>query len=83
MSLCPTLSPPLYPLALARPGEQVRIGVIPSETPLGARLMALGFLPGEELRIVHGASPRGPLIVEMNACRFTLDADSAFQILVG
>ena len=44
-----------------------------------ARLMSMGLLPGQEIRLVHEAPLGDPIAIEFNGCQMSLRiADAAF-----
>jgi Fe2+ transport system protein FeoA len=44
-----------------------------------ARLMPMGLLPGQEIRLVHEAPLGDPIAIEFNGCQMSLRiADAAF-----
>ena len=62
-----------------RPGEIIRVD---GEGSLVQRLMALGFLPGGEVRVVQVAPLGDPIAVELNGWRVSLRREEASLIEV-
>ena len=62
-----------------QPGEIVRVL---GEGSLVQRLMALGFLPGGEIRVVQVAPFGDPIAVELNGWRVSLRREEASLVEV-
>ena len=56
---------------------------VAANSPLSSRLMALGFLPHEQVRVVRRSHFRGgPLVIQIGNAVFALRADEARQVQV-
>lgn len=69
-------------LADMKPGQESKIHAVGSETQLGQRLMALGFLPGQMLRMVKRAPFGDPLLVEIGSRVVSMRKAEARNIIV-
>ena len=83
--------PPLFDCQIAPPrtladldkGECSRIHAVGTETQLGQRLMALGFLPGQQLVLRKRAPFGDPLLVEIGNRVVSLRKAEARNVIVG
>lgn len=64
-------------LADLKPGEKGRIGAIGISGPLKRRLMDMGVLVGEEVRVIKVAPLGDPLEVEVKSYRLSLRRQEA------
>ena len=69
------------PLAMASPGEVVRIAGIRAGRGLTRRLADMGLVPGTVIRIINSQMP-GPIVVEVKGTRLALGHGMAQKILV-
>jgi len=69
------------PLAMASPGEVVRIADVRAGRGLTRRLADMGLLPGTVIRIIN-SQMRGPVVVEVKGTRLALGHGMAHKILV-
>lgn len=59
-----------------------RVTNLNSENNCIARLMTMGLLPGQEIRLVHEAPLGDPIAIEFNGCHMSLRLCDAAQIEV-
>ena len=69
------------PLAMASPGEVVRVAGIRAGWGLTRRLADMGLLPGTEVRVISSQRP-GPVLVEVKGSRLALGHGMAQRIMV-
>ncbi len=69
------------PLAMASPGEVVRIADVRGGRGLTRRLADMGLLPGTVIRVIN-SQMRGPVVVEVKGTRLALGHGMAHKILV-
>lgn len=69
-------------LAELKPGQKGRIGAIAAVGPLKRRLMDMGVLVGEEVRMVKVAPMGDPLEVEIKSYRLSLRRAEAQGIVL-
>lgn len=69
------------PLAMASPGEVVRIADVRAGRGLTRRLADMGLLPGTVIRVINSQRP-GPVVVEVKGTRLALGHGMAHKILV-
>jgi Fe2+ transport system protein FeoA len=56
-----------------------RVKALDCDNECIARLMYMGLLPGQEIRLVHEAPLGDPIAIEFNGCQMSLRiADAAF-----
>ncbi len=70
----------MFPLAFARPGEEVVIDRIMGGCGLQRRLSEMGLLPGERIRVI--SSDSGPVVVEVKGVRVGIGFGMAKKIMV-
>lgn len=70
------------PLAMAVPGQRVKILAVRAGRGLQARLSAMGLVPGVEVMVV-GNDFRGPLFISVGGGRLMLGRGMTQKILVG
>ena len=71
----------LMPLAMASPGEVVRIADIRAGRGLTRRLADMGLVPGTDIRVINSYRP-GPVLLEVRGTRLALGHGMAQKILV-
>jgi ferrous iron transport protein A len=69
------------PLAMATPGELVRIVGIRGGLGLGRRLADMGLVPGTDVRIMSGGRP-GPVLLEARGTKLAIGHGVAQKIMV-
>ena len=70
----------MFPLTLAKPGEQATIGKITGKDQVRQHLAELGFVVGADVTVVTELS--GNLIVQVKDSRVALDRSMAARIMV-
>ena len=70
----------MMPLTMARPGETVTIRKITGRDEVRQHLAELGFVVGEEVRVVSEIG--GNLILSIKDSRIALDKTMAMRIMV-
>ena len=70
----------MFPLAFARPGEEVVIDRIMGGYGIQRRLSEMGLLPGERIRVI--SSDSGPVVVEVKGVRVGIGFGMAKKIMV-
>jgi len=71
----------LMPLALASPGEVVKVADIKAGRGLGRRLADMGLTPGTEV-VVIDSHRSGPVVVQVRGAKLALGHGMAQKILV-
>lgn len=79
--LAPVDSPAPVPLADLRPGERATVAWVDA-SPLGRRLLDLGFAPGTPLRVLRRAPLGDPTTYELRGMRLCLRRGEARAIWV-
>ena len=76
--------PSSRPLPLARlaPGQSAEVRAVDSTSPIGRRLLELGFRPGTTLRVIRRAPLGDPTTYELRGSRFCLRRAEAERITV-
>jgi ferrous iron transport protein A len=69
-------------LADVAPGAAARVESVDAGSPLGRRLLDLGFVPGTEVRVVRRAPLGDPVEYELRGYRLCLRRSEALQIQV-
>lgn len=59
-----------------------RVTHLNSDNPCIARLMTMGLLPDQEIRLVHEAPLGDPIAIEFNGCQMSLRLSDAAHIEV-
>jgi ferrous iron transport protein A len=77
----PTGPPPGLPLALVQAGQRVRLAGVEAGFGLQGRLLAMGFVPGIELEVIH-KPPTGPILVRIGNSRVALGRGMALKMRV-
>ena len=72
----------VHPLAELRPGERATVHAVDTDTPLGRRLIDLGFRPGTEVRVVRRAPLGDPVSYALRGSQVCLRRAEAAQIAV-
>jgi ferrous iron transport protein A len=73
---------PLVPLSLADvpPGAAARVAAVDPQSPIGRRLLDLGFVPGTEVRVLRRAPLGDPVEYELRGYRVCLRRSEALRI---
>lgn len=71
----------MTPLEQLPPETRAVVAALPSSPGLARRLIAMGLVPGSEVRIVQNRG-HGPLIVEVHGARLALGRGQAARVLV-
>ena len=71
---------PVVSLAELRRGEGGRVAEGDTSHPLGQRLLAMGLLPGTEIRVVQVAPLGDPVEVEFRGMRLSLRKADALSV---
>jgi Fe2+ transport system protein FeoA len=74
-------SPMAVPLSSIMPGNRVRMLKINAGKNLKGRFLAMGLIPGTEIRVISNAG-KGPLLIAVRESRMTLGCGMAEKILV-
>ena len=69
------------PLAMARPGELVRVIGVRAGWGLQRRLADMGLTPGIQIRVINSQMP-GPVLIDLRGSRVALGRGVAQKILV-
>jgi ferrous iron transport protein A len=69
-------------LADMKTGQESKIHSVGTENQLGQRLMALGFLPGQVLKLVKKAPFGDPILVEIGSRMVSMRKAEARQVIV-
>ena len=72
----------LRPLADLAPGAAATVASVREDSPLGRRLLDLGFVPGTGVRVVRRAPLGDPVEFELRGYRLCLRRSEALQIQV-
>ena len=72
------------PMSLAQlaPGESAEVKAVDGSSPIGRRLLELGFRPGTRLRVIRRAPLGDPTTYELRGSRFCLRRAEAERIAV-
>jgi len=70
------------PLSQLAPGQRAQVKAVDASSPIGRRLLELGFRPGTELRVVRRAPLGDPTTYELRGSRFCLRRSEAQRIAV-
>ena len=73
---------PLIPLNTLEPGDTAVIREFTDNSRLQSRLVEMGVLPGEKIRIIKKTPFKGPLEVKIRSYYLSLRWQDADQILV-
>jgi ferrous iron transport protein A len=78
----PPPGPPTgLPLTLVKAGQRVRLAGVEAGGCLQGRLLAMGFVPGIELEVLH-KPPSGPILVRIGNSRVALGRGMALKMRV-
>jgi Fe2+ transport system protein FeoA len=75
-------SPPSLLLAELEPGSDARVEAVEADTPIGRRLLDLGFVPGTPVRVLRRAPLGDPVEYELRGYRLCLRRTEAMRIRV-
>jgi ferrous iron transport protein A len=79
----PTEPPQGMPLTLVQAGQRVRLAAVKAGRGLQGRLLAMGFVPGIEVEVIHKpAAAHGPILVRIGASRVALGWGMAQKLYV-
>jgi ferrous iron transport protein A len=70
------------PLSRLAPGESAEVKAVDGASPIGRRLLELGFRPGTPLRVIRRAPLGDPTTYELRGSRFCLRRSEAERITV-
>ncbi|MBE2179557.1 MAG: ferrous iron transport protein A [Chthoniobacterales bacterium] len=76
------MSPGICPLAAMRVGECGRVQPVQADHPAVPRLLAMGLLPGTEVRMVQIAPLGDPVEIEFRGMRLSLRKADAAAVMV-
>jgi ferrous iron transport protein A len=74
--------PSTVPLSRLAPGQCAEIRAVDGTSPIGRRLLELGFRPGTQLRVIRRAPLGDPTTYELRGSRFCLRRAEAERIAV-
>jgi ferrous iron transport protein A len=74
--------PSTVPLSRLAPGECAEVKSVDGASPIGRRLLELGFRPGTRLRVIRRAPLGDPTTYELRGSRFCLRRAEAERIAV-
>jgi len=74
--------PSSIPLSRLAPGQCAEVKSVDSASPIGRRLLELGFRPGTRLRVIRRAPLGDPTTYELRGSRFCLRRAEAERIAV-
>ena len=74
--------PSSIPLSRLAPGQCAEVKAVESASPIGRRLLELGFRPGTRLRVIRRAPLGDPTTYELRGSRFCLRSSEAERISV-
>ena len=74
--------PSSMPLSRLAPGQSAEIKAVDGASPIGRRLLELGFRPGTQLRVIRRAPLGDPTTYELRGSRFCLRRAEAERIAV-
>jgi ferrous iron transport protein A len=69
-------------LSQLAPGQCAEVKSVDDSSPIGLRLLALGFRPGTRLRVIRRAPLGDPTLYELRGSRFCLRRAEAERIAV-
>ena len=69
------------PLAMASPGEVVKIADLRGGRGLTRKLADMGLVPGTRVRIINSCGP-GPVVLEVRGTRLALGHGMSYKIMV-
>lgn len=71
------------PLDQVQRGGRFRVLQVNAESASLTQLMALGLVPGVEVRLTHRAPLLDPVAIEFGGCHVSLRREDAAQVTVG
>jgi ferrous iron transport protein A len=74
--------PSSVPLSRLAPGQCAEVTAVDDSSPIGRRLLELGFRPGTQLRVIRRAPLGDPTTYELRGSRFCLRRAEAERISV-
>ena len=74
--------PSSVPLSRLAPGQSAEVKAVDGTSPIGRRLLELGFRPGTRLRVIRRAPLGDPTTYELRGSRFCLRRGEAERIAV-
>jgi ferrous iron transport protein A len=75
--------PPGMPLTLVKVGQRVHLAAVEAGCGLRGRLLAMGFVPGIEVEVIHKPlAAHGPILVRIGNSRVALGWGMAQKIYV-
>jgi ferrous iron transport protein A len=74
--------PSTLSLASLEPGQSAQVKAVDGSSPIGRRLLELGFRPGTQLRVIRRAPLGDPTTYELRGSRFCLRRAEAERIAV-
>jgi ferrous iron transport protein A len=74
--------PSSMPLSRLAPGQSAEVRAVDDASPIGRRLLELGFRPGTQLRVIRRAPLGDPTTYELRGSRFCLRRAEADRIAV-
>ena len=75
-------APPVVSLADLEPGADARVEAVDAGTPIGKRLLDLGFVPGTAVRVLRRAPLGDPVEYELRGYRLCLRRTEARRVRV-
>jgi ferrous iron transport protein A len=82
MAAASTPAPAPTSLADLEPGAGARVAEVEAGSPIGRRLLDLGFVPGTEVRVVRRAPLGDPVEYELRGYRLCLRRSEALRVRV-
>jgi ferrous iron transport protein A len=70
------------PLSRLAPGQRAEVKAVDAASPIGRRLLEIGFRPGTQLRVIRRAPLGDPTTYELRGSRFCLRRGEADRIAV-
>ena len=74
--------PASVPLSRLAPGQCAEVQRVDAASPIGRRLLELGFRPGTRLRVIRRAPFGDPTTYELRGSRFCLRRSEAQRVTV-
>jgi len=72
--------PGAVPLSSLPPGRRAVVVAVDADTPIGARLLDLGFVPDTPVRVLRRAPLGDPVVYELRGVRLALRRSEAARI---
>ncbi len=76
------MSPRICPLAALRVGERGKVQPVQTDHPAWPRLLAMGLLPGTDVKMVQVAPLGDPVEIEFRGMRLSLRKADASSVMV-